>query len=396
MSTTQQLLIAGGGLGGLAAALATLRAGWEVRLFERAPEFSEVGAGVQLGPNVTRLLCGWGLTRELSAVASFPDRLQVRSAINGAELSVLPLGREAFNRYGAPYATIHRADLHRMLCGAVMKQTGIYINLNRGLRVFQDDGNAVTLTTTTGQHVEGDALLGADGVWSRVRQQLLGDGAPRVTGQVAYRAMLLQSALPLAMRTTQITAWLGPDLHVVQYPVRRGEWMNVVAIVPGKPPADLQNWDHNASAADLHRALGVTCSPLRDLVAVVPEASVNERPWRLWALADRPPVRGAAQMARGRVALLGDAAHPMSPYLVQGAGMAIEDAAELARALSMDAVDVSTRLQRYALARWQRAARMQAHSVRGRKFLHADGLRRLGRDALLRLMGERLLQPDAA
>jgi salicylate hydroxylase len=394
MSTPQQLLIAGGGLGGLAAALATWRAGWEVRLFERASAFSEVGAGVQLGPNVTRILCNWGLERELAESAAFPDCLQVRSAISGAELSVMPLGREAFDRYGAPYATIHRADLHRMLCAAVMGQAGAHINLERGVSRFHDDGKAVTLTTSVGQQIEGDALLGADGLWSPVRQQLLDDGPPRITGHVAYRAMLLQSALPRFMRTTQVTAWLGPRLHVVQYPVRRGEWMNVVAIVHGPPPADPQNWNHGASADDLHRALGVTCFALRDLIAVVPEASVNANPWHLWALADRPPVRGPEQMAQGRVALLGDAAHPMHPYMVQGAGMAIEDAAELARALSMDAaVDVSTRLQRYALARWQRVARMQARSVRGRKLLHAAGLKRFGRDALLRLLGVRLLGP---
>ncbi len=387
----QELLIAGGGIGGLAAALAVARAGWDVRLYERAPEFGEVGAGVQIGPNVTRILRDWGLEDELAAVAAFPDRLQVRSASSGLELGALALGARALERYGAPYATIHRADLHGLLHRAVCRQPRVQLNLNRELNDFTDDGKVVTLGIGAGPRVEGDVLLGADGVWSRVRQQLLGDGPPRVTGHLAYRAMLRQSALPQALRSTQVTAWLGPRLHVVQYPVRRGEWMNLVAIVHGAPPADVQGWDHHADAADLQRAMGATCGPLQALIAAVPGASVNPQAWRLWALADRPPIQGAQQMARGLVALLGDAAHPMRPYLAQGAGMAIEDAAELARALAMDAVDVPTRLKRYALARWQRVARVQARSIRNGRIFHSTGLLRLGRDASIRLLGERIL-----
>jgi salicylate hydroxylase len=391
MSATQQLLIAGGGIGGLAAALAAARAGWEVRLFERAPEFGEVGAGIQLGPNVTRILCGWGLQRPLIAVAAFPGRLQVRSAVSGAELGVLPLGREAFDRYGAPYATIHRADLHFMLCEAVMGRDGVHINRNHCLDRFQDDGKTVTLTTAAGKQVEGDALLGADGVWSRVRQQLLGDGPPRVTGHLAYRTMLRQAVLPETLRSMQVTIWLGPRLHVVQYPVRGGQWMNLVVIVEGQPPEDLQNWDHGANAADLQRAIGDVCTPLGYLLDAAPKATINDDAWRLWALADRQPVRAADQMARGRVALLGDAAHPMRPYLAQGACMAIEDAAELARSLAMDAADVPARLQRYAQARWRRVARVQARSIRNGQIFHATGLLRAGRDASMRLLGAHLL-----
>lgn len=389
--SNQQLLIAGGGIGGLAAALAVARAGWEVRLYERAPEFTEVGAGVQLGPNVTRILRSWGLEEALNAVAAFPERLQVRNASSGADLGTLALGARAIERYGAPYATIHRADLHRLLYRAAAQQPGVHIKLDHWLADFVDDGKVVTLSTTTGRQIEGDALLGADGVWSRVRQQLLQDEPPRVTGHLAYRTMLSQAALPQALRTSQVTAWLGPRLHVVQYPVRGGEWMNVVAIVHGDPPADAQGWDHHANHADLERALGAVCTPLRELIAAVPAATINEHAWRLWALADRPPLQGAEQMARGLVALLGDAAHPMRPYLAQGAGMAIEDAAELARALAMDAVDVPTRLKRYALARWQRCARVQARSIRNGQIFHSTGLVRFGRDASIRLLGERIL-----
>ncbi len=388
---TQQLLIAGGGIGGLASALAVARAGWEVRLYERAAEFSEVGAGIQLGPNVTRILHHWGLEGELRAVAAFPDRLQVRNALSGAELGALDLGARCLDHYGAPYATVHRADMHRLLVRAALQQPGVHLNLDQWLASYQDDGKVVRLETVRGLVVEGDALLGADGVWSRVRQQLLNDGLPRVTGHLAYRTMLRQSALPAALRSGQVTAWLGPRLHVVQYPVRGGEWMNLVAIVHGQAPGAAENWDHSANAPDLERAMGGVCAPLRELITAAPQATVNAHAWRLWALADRPPVEGAEQMARGLVALAGDAAHPMRPYLAQGAGMAIEDAAELARALAMDAVDVPTRLKRYALARWQRCARVQARSIRNGQVFHSTGLVRLGRDASIRLLGERIL-----
>ena len=386
----KQVLVAGGGIGGLAAALGASRAGWEVRLYERASAFSEVGAGVQLGPNVVRRLQSWGLQQPLQAVAAFPSRLQVRNAVSGRELAVLPLGAKAVERYGAAYATIHRADLHGLLLAAVTKYTDAQLNLEHAIDRFTDVGDGVvTVRTNRGKEVEGDALIGADGLWSRTRTQLLGSVAPRVTGHLAYRAMVPQHALPEALRTAQVTAWLGPRLHAVQYPVRRGELQNLVVIVQGPAPQDLENWDHAANAQGLEHALQGTCSALQDLVRSV--SAADGPGWRLWPLCDRPPVRSADEMARGLVALLGDAAHPMRPYLAQGAGMAIEDAAELQRALSMHDLDVDLRLTRYALNRWQRNARVQARSTRNGRIFHATGPVRWGRDLSLRLLGERLL-----
>jgi salicylate hydroxylase len=392
---TRQALIAGGGLGGLAAALAASRAGWDVRLFERAPAFSEVGAGIQLGPNAVRVLHGWGLEAELARVAAFPHRLQVRDAVSGRELGVLPLGSRAVQKYGAPYATIHRADLHSLLLEAVQGRGNVWLNLNSALASYADSGPVVTLKTAEGLEVEGDALIGADGLWSRVRELLLNDGPPRVTGHLAYRAMLPQASLPERLRSQQVTVWLAPKLHVVQYPVRGGEWLNVVAIMHGQVTRDLQSWDHATHAADLQAALTLTSVPLRDLIHSVTECGAESGgAWRLWGLCDRPPMSSAHQQAQGRVALLGDAAHPMRPYLAQGAGMAIEDAAELGHALGQGldpAVDVSTLLQRYAHNRWPRCARVQAQSMRNGLIFHSGGILRWGRDASLRLLGERLL-----
>ncbi len=381
-----QALIAGGGIGGLAAALAASRAGWGVRLYERAPVFSEVGAGVQLGPNVVRVLQGWGLADSLAGVAAFPRQLEVRSALSGHTLGRLQLGESMRQRYGAPYATVHRADLHALLLDAV-RSAGVRLKLNHTLSRFTQDANTVTVQSGDDPPVEAEVLVGADGLWSPVRQWLLGDGPPRSTGHLAYRALVRQADLPQALRSNDVNAWLGPRLHVVQYPVHGGEWLNVVAIVQGEAPPDLDNWDHGTGAQDLIAALTGTCVALQNLIRAVPA-------WRLWALCDRPPMEGAYQQAVGRVALLGDAAHPMRPYLAQGAGMAIEDAAELGRTLAQaldPALSVPTMLQRYALNRWQRNARVQQRAIRNGQIFHADGELRWGRDVSMKLLGERLL-----
>ncbi len=384
----KQVLIAGGGIGGMAAALGAVRAGWDVRLYERAAAFSEVGAGVQLGPNVVRCLQAWGLQQSLKAVAAFPERLQVRSAINGQTLGTLPLGAQAVQSYGAAYATIHRADLHQLLLDAVRPWADVQLHQGIAIDHHSHTDNVVLVRTSQGKEIEGDALIGADGVRSSIRAQLLGDGPPRSTGHLAYRALTRQAALPKRLRTQEVTAWLGPRLHVVQYPIRRGEWQNLVVIVQGPAPDDLEQWDHAANAADLAHALIGTCTALQDIIRAVPATGQG---WRLWPLADRPPVQNAGQMAQGLVALLGDAAHPMRPYLAQGAGMAIEDATQLQNALSMDDLEVSLRLRRYALNRWQRNARVQARSERNGRIFHATGAVRWGRDLSLRLLGERLI-----
>lgn len=386
---THQVLIAGGGMGGLSAALAALRAGWQPRLLEQAPEFNEAGAGIQLGPNATRLLAAWGLEGALHAVAAFPSALLVRRAADGAMLGGLALGDLFAARYGAPYATLHRADLHGLLLAAVQREG---VSLKLGARIVAVVPAAESVVVRTGDDLElaADALIGADGLWSVVHGAVHDDGPPLATGHVAYRALVPQQDLPAALRQTDIHVWLGPRMHLVAYPVRSGDWLNVVAIVhraPGTAIADVHDWDQAAGAFDLHAALGRMCAPLQALVAAVPG-------WRLWALHDRPPLTGPDQMVRGRISLLGDAAHPMRPYLAQGAGMALEDAAELGNALALTSdsvIDVPLALRRYALNRWQRNARVQARALRNGQIFHATGVTRWGRDLSMKLLGERLL-----
>ena len=383
----RNFLIVGGGIGGLAAALACSRAGVQVRLLERSAQFSEVGAGIQMGPNVVRRLYAWGLQSQLGDVVAYPSRLQARDAVTGRELGLLPLGNRGMQPYAAPYLTVHRGDLQQLLLEAVQHQDNVRLSLNCCASSFTQDKDTVTLQTDEGLTLHADALIGADGLWSRLRQYLLGDEAPRVTGHVAYRAMVPQHTLPQSQRSQGVTVWLGPDLHVVHYPVRRGEWLNVVVVLAGQVAREqTQNWNHAASAVELRAALerlGAS-APLRELVAAIDE-------WRLWALCDRPPMRSASEQAQGRVALLGDAAHPMRPYLAQGAGMAIEDAAELEQQLGQASLGVPALLQQYAERRWRRNARVQARSIRNGEIFHAQGLTRWGRDRALALFGRQLM-----
>lgn len=383
-----KMLIAGGGIGGLAAALACARPGTDVALFERAPAFTEVGAGVQLSPNVVRVLHSWGLKDAMEAVVAVPARLQVRSAVTGAELGVLRLGATIQARYGSPYVTIQRSDLHQLLLAELMRRDQAQLSLNSELDGFSQSDDGVTLRLTDGTVVQGDALIGADGGFSRVRQQLLNDGVPTPTGQLAYRALVAQSSLPAKLRSQQVTAWLGPQLHVVQYPVRRGAYLNVVAIVHGTVQGNLADWDHSANGPQLQGLMSGTASELQALIAAIPF-------WRLWGLSIRPPMRSAHEHAKGRVALLGDAAHPMLPYLAQGAGMAIEDALVLSQVLHDSGVTpgelMAARLARYAAQRWPRNAQVQARAIRNGTIFHATGPIRWGRDAAMKVLGERLL-----
>ena len=379
----QQVLIAGGGIGGLAAAVACTQLGVPVQLLERAAQLSEVGAGIQIGPNVTRILQAWGLGDALAQVAAFPPRLQARDAQTGQVLGTLPLGERAQALYGAPYATVHRADLQGLLHRAA-QSAGVDIRLGQTVQGWRDTADGLEVSTAEGASVQAGALIGADGVWSEVRQQLLGDAPARFTGHLAYRALVAQADLPAHLRSDQVTVWMGPRLHVVHYPVRSGQWLNLVAIVHGVKPEPFQDWDQVGHTQTLMQAMGAVGRDLHERLASVPA-------WRQWALHDREPLNGANQMAQGRVALLGDAAHPMRPYLAQGAGMAIEDAQALALSLCAGGASVPDQLYSYAQARWARNARVQARAIRNGRIFHAQGAVALGRNLSMRLMGERVM-----
>lgn len=379
----KQVVIAGGGIGGLAAAVACAQRGVPVQLLERAAQLSEVGAGIQIGPNVTRILQAWGLGAALAQVAAFPEQLQARDAQTGQVLGTLTLGARAQATYGAPYATIHRADLQALLHRAA-QSAGVDLRLGQSVQGWQGSEAALQVNTAQGLSLLASALIGADGVWSAVRQQLLGDAPARFTGHLAYRALMAQADLPAHLRSDQVTVWMGPRLHVVHYPVCSGQWLNLVAIVHGAKPEQSQDWDQAGQTQALMQAMGAVGRDLHERLASVPA-------WRQWALHDRAPVSAPGQMAQSRVALLGDAAHPMRPYLAQGAGMAIEDAQVLAQCLSAGSVPVTQQLQAYAEQRWARNARVQSRAIRNGRIFHATGPVALGRNLSMRLMGERVM-----
>jgi salicylate hydroxylase len=380
---SKQVVIAGGGIGGLAAALACAQQGMSVRVVERAAQFSEVGAGIQIGPNVTRILQAWGLGAALTQVAAFPQRLQARDAQTGQVLGTLVLGKRARVIYGAPYATVHRADLQDLLLQAA-QSAGVDMLRGQTVQGWHGTQEVLQVNTMAGLSLQASALIGADGVWSAVRQQLLGGAPARFTGHLAYRALVAQADLPVHLRSEDVTVWMGPRLHVVHYPVRSGQWLNLVAIVHGAQPDQAQDWDLAGHTQALMQAMGAVGRDLSERLASVPA-------WRQWALHDRAPLIAAHQMAQGRVALLGDAAHPMRPYLAQGAGMAIEDAQVLAQCLGAGGASVSEHLLAYAAQRWARNARVQARAIRNGRIFHAQGAVAVGRNLSMRLMGERVM-----
>jgi salicylate hydroxylase len=384
-----RVLVAGGGIGGLAAALALARDGHRIELLEQAAVFSEIGAGIQLGPNAMRRLAALGVAGEVEAVAAHPGALVVADASTGREFARMPLGDAMRAHYGARYCCVHRADLHAVLAQAVrLHGDAVALHLDSRIVRVEDGRDAVGVTTQDARSRQADALVGADGLWRAVRPAVVNaESVPRVTGHTAWRGLIAQDALPPALRSGDVRVWLGPRMHAVAYPVRRGEALNVVVLAESPPAGDARDWDQPGSLAALHKATGRCAGPLQALIGSI-------GPWRAWTLCDREPLAGPSEMARGRIALLGDAAHPMLPYLAQGAGMAIEDALALAEALRdvrERTADVPAALGRYARARWRRDAQVQSRARRNARIFHLTGPMRLGRDLALRTFGRRLL-----
>ena len=383
------LIIVGGGIGGLAAALACGQVGARPKVLERADAFSEVGAGIQMGPNVTRTLNAWGLAADLKGIGFEPRRLEAKDTQSGQVIGTLRLGQRSLDTYGAPYVTVHRADLHRVLLHKIIRSGFAELSLHSEVDAVQEVSDGVQLIGTKlpqnlTEFSKSAALVGADGLWSQTRQFVVPPTAPRLTGLLAYRALVPMQSVPEKLRLQDVNVWVGPRVHAVLYPVKGGEYLNLVVVVQGQPPATLDDWDHAANKQDLEAAMGPIHADLQDMLAAVPA-------WRLWPLCDRPPLQGPHEMAKGRVALLGDAAHPMRPFLAQGAGMAIEDAAELARSWAMADLPVAERWKLYAQARWARNAQVQQRSIRNGQIFHLQGPLRWGRNVAMKLMGESLM-----
>ncbi len=378
---TAHFLIAGAGIGGLGAALALAQTGAKVTVLEQSDVFGEVGAGVQISPNAYKVLCDWGLAEVLKQTANFPEKLQVRSAASNKLLGQLELGNKASSRYGYPFATFHRADLHTLLLNAVRRQPNVALHLNARVSHIAESNQQLTVTTESGGEFTADALIGADGVRSRVRQQVVDATPPRATGHTAWRALLPVADVPSELQQDQVTAWLAPDSHTIAYPVQQGKSLNLVYCA------------ENRGKIDLQPAYLLTLQLSKSLQKIF-QIATETNAWTRWDLFDRSPMASSAEMfnpAHPHIALLGDAAHPMLPYLAQGAGMALEDAQALAAAVQHNREDLPAALQLYAQSRWQRNAQVQTRAARNGMIFHAKPPVSWARDAAMGLLGEKLL-----
>ena len=389
MSSLDPVAVAGAGIGGLAAALALGRSGASVHVYEKASDFSEAGAGIGLGPNAVRVLQQWGVNTALQAQACTPQGLIARRADDGRIAGQLPMGQSFIEKYGAPYLTVLRADLHRTLLDAVKKHEAITLHLNHGVSGINLHAKGLELEFDgIHQRHQAQALIGADGLHSNVRALMFDSDVPSASGHWAYRALLPMADAPKFFQQMHIGIWMGKRLHVVHYPVRGGDFLNLVVLIESNGPASQAGWDVSRSTeqitVDLKQAMHTSCHALNELIDAA-------KGWRAWCLFDRPPLWHAGQMAKDRVALLGDAAHPMLPYLAQGAGMAIEDAAALASFWQRTGKTASENLLDYANARWSRVSRVQQRSRRNGRIFHADGFLRMARDTALKWRGEQLM-----
>ena len=361
-------LIAGAGIGGLAAALALNQGGVEVQLFERSRTLGEVGAGVQVSPNGARVLHALGLAPALDAVAFRPQAVELRLHRSGLTVSRRPLGAEIERRYGFPYYHLHRADLHRVLEAAVRERCGEgAIQLGREVEGFEQDDRGVELVFADGGRARGDVAIGADGIHSRVRAALLGPENPQFTGHVAWRGLVPAERLRHAGVRPVVTSWMAPHSHAVTYFVRRGELVNFVGVTEHDAWRG-ESWTERGDKADLLRDFAGWHPTVRAIVEAIDE------PYR-WALFVRRPL---PKWSEGRVTLLGDACHPMLPYMAQGAVMSIEDGYVLAQYLRLRPGDITAALAEYETLRLPRTAKVQAGArAAGARFHLSDPLARL-------------------
>lgn len=367
------ILIAGGGIGGLSAALAFARQGFVVELFEQAPAFTEIGAGIQLSPNATRVLHGFGLEAALREVAFVPEGTEIRSWRSGAMISANPLGRWVEETYGAPYYHVHRADLIRVLSSAAMAEPRITLHVEAPVESFDQSPEAVSIRTAGADH-EGTMLVGADGIRSAVRGGLFGPESPTFTGTVAWRALVPAERLPEGLIHPVAGVWWGPGKHFVHYYVRRGELVNCVCVVE-KDGWEVESWTERGDHAELASDFAGWHQTVQALIE-----NMDREACYKWALFDRPPM---PCWGRGRVTLLGDACHPTLPFMAQGAAMAIEDGAVLARCVAAGD-DVAASLVRYESLRRERTAGIQRGSRRNAKTFHMSGIQAWARNRVAR------------
>jgi salicylate hydroxylase len=373
MSNKQALpvLVAGGGIGGLAAALALVRQGFSVKVFEQAPEIGEIGAGIQLGPNAFHAFDALGVGEQARSKAVYTDYMVMHDAIDEQQVGYIPTGEAFRQRFGNPYAVIHRADAHMSLYEGVKASDQVaFLTSTRIVRTEQD-ADSVTVHDHHGNAHHGQALIGADGVKSVVREQYVGDPA-RVTGHVVYRAVVEKNEFPADLQWNAASIWVGPNCHLVHYPLRGGEQYNVVVTFHSRRTEEWGVTD--GSREEVLSYFEGICPKARQLIDL-------PKSWRRWATADRDPI---GQWSYGRVTLLGDAAHPTTQYMAQGGCMAMEDAVTLGEALRATGKDWMRAFDLYQRSRVARTARIVLSAREMGRLFHAKDVERLVRNDLWR------------
>jgi len=363
------VLVAGGGIGGLAAALALTRHGFAVKVLEQSPRLGEIGAGIQLGPNAFAAFDALGIGEKARARAVYTDEMVMHDALDETLVARVPTGEAFRRRFGNPYAVIHRADVHGSLLEGAKASDRIEVATSTQVQRIEQDDTGVTVFDARGNRHRGVALIGADGVKSAVRRQYVGDEA-RVSGHVVYRAVVDRADFPKNLQWNAASIWVGPNCHLVHYPLRGGEQYNVVVTFHSR---EQEEWSvREGSREEVQSYFEGICPRARQLIDL-------PKDWKRWATADREPI---AQWNYGRATLLGDAAHPTLQYLAQGACMAMEDAVTLGEALRVHDNDFAKAFELYQRSRVARTARIVLSAREMGRIFHAKGVERLVRNGL--------------
>src|SRR5881296_421679 len=368
-SASLPILVAGGGIGGIAAALALTRQGFAVKVLEQAPQLGEIGAGIQLGPNAFAAFDALGIGPKARGRAVYTDEMVMHDALDEYCVGRVPTGEAFRARFGNPYAVIHRADVHTSLLEGAQESANIEILTSTTVQRVDQNDEGVTVHDEKGGTHRGIALIGADGVKSAVRRQYVGDAA-RVSGHVVYRAVVDRQDFPADLQWNAASIWVGPNCHLVHYPLRGGEQYNVVVTFHSR---DAEEWSvREGSRDEVQSYFGGICARARQLIDL-------PKDWKRWATADREPI---GQWTYGRATLLGDAAHPTLQYLAQGACMALEDAVTLGEALRVTHNDIGKAFAHYERSRITRTARVVLSAREMGRIFHAKGVERLVRNDL--------------
>ena len=362
--STLPILIVGGGLGGLTTALALGQKGWPVHVLEQAPEIEPIGFGIQLGPNVFSMLDRLGVAEAVQSVSHFPSAILMFDAVTGEEQARIPCGPELRARFKHPYVVIHRVDLHQILLDACERVPNITLAASTTVTGFEDLGDRVRAGIQDGAPIEGAAIIGADGLRSRLRNQLFDEGEPNMIGYVAHRSVVPMAKVPKDVQRDEVVLWAGPGFHIVHYPLRRGELFNLVAVF--RTPTYTQKFDAAACIREVEQNYRTAHPAMKTLLSLMDFE-------RRWIISDRDPIRS---WSRGRATLLGDAAHPTLQSLAQGACMAIEDALCLAELIELSQGDYEPAFVQYQAERLVRTARVQLESRYLWDVYHAEDIAR--------------------